>query len=339
MNEQKKNIAFTICSNNYLAQANILKESFLQFNPNFSFYICLTDKFSSEINYKLFEPAIIVPVEKVNGLHVPELTKKYDVVEFNTCVKPTFIKYLIDQNKNTELLYFIDPDICFYQSIDKLNELLRTRSIVLTPHITKPIVVDEYLPSEHLFLNYGIYNLGFIGLNLKDPEVKVMLDWWEQKTLNLGFNRTEEGLFVDQLWMNLTPVYFKNVHVLKDLSYNMAPWNLQERSIKKILENGEVILNDDSKLAFYHFSNLDTQRLEISRFYKRYQFRDLPLLKALYDAYFKRLDGQNYEQLRKIKNAFTLVKKESETEQKKDSILKRIVLKCARTLESLAKGL
>lgn len=336
MDTPVKNIAFTICSNNYLAQANILKESFLQFNPDFTFYICLTDKFSSIINYREYDPAIVLPVEKVKGLAVEDLVKKYDVVEFNTCVKPTFIKYLIDQHKDLELLYFIDPDVCFYHSMEDLNKLLKTRSIVLTPHITKPIATDEYLPSEHLFLNYGIYNLGFIGLNVKDPEVKVMLDWWEQKTLNLGYNRTEEGLFVDQLWMNLTPVYFKNVHVLKEFSYNMAPWNLQERSVKEILKNGDVFLSDGSRLVFYHFSNLDSERKEISRFYKRYQFKDLPLLKSLYDSYFIRLDEKKYEQLRKIENAYTLVKKESEAKSKKDSVLKRILLKCARIFEVIA---
>lgn len=339
MDTPVKNIAFTICSNNYLAQANILKESFLQFNPDFIFYICLTDQLSKEIDYKNFEPAVIVPVSKVDRLPLQDLTKKYDIVEFNTCVKPTFIKYLIEKHGQAELLYFIDPDICFYNSIQFVNELLKTKSIVLTPHITRPIPLDEYLPSEHLFLNYGIYNLGFLGLNVKDPEVKMMLDWWEQKTLHLGYNRTQDGLFVDQLWMNLVPVYYKNVHILKEAAFNMAPWNLQERSVKSIIENGTVILNDDSKLVFYHFSNLDELRTEISRFYKRYKFSDFPLLGELYQAYFRRLDTQNYEKLRKISNAFTLFQKESEKVKKKDSILKRGVLKCAGLLTRLAKDL
>lgn len=334
MNSKSKYFAFTLCSNNYLAQANVLKESFLKFNPDFEFYIGLVDELSPEVNYDLFMPANIVPINKVSSINVNELIEKYDIVEFNTCVKPSFFKYIIEKNKNAEIVYYIDPDICFYDSIGALNEQLQTHSIVLTPHITSPIALDDHLPSENLFLNYGLYNLGFLGINAKKPSALKMLNWWEEKTLKLGFNRAAEGLFVDQLWMNYVPIYFDDAVILKTFNYNMAPWNLHERSVLEIKEN-MVVLNDNTNLVFYHFSNLSTNRDEISRFYKRFDFKKFPLLKKLYDAYFEKLDKQGYSKLKQIPIYYALYKKK--IEEKKISTLKKVVLFFIKMLEKIAR--
>ena len=334
MNSNSKYFAFTLCSNNYLAQANVLKESFLKFNPDFEFYIGLVDELSPEVNYEVFKPANVVPISKVSGINVNELIEKYDIVEFNTCVKPSFFKYIIQQNKNAEIVYYIDPDICFYDSIGKLNELLQTHSVVLTPHITSPINLDEHLPQENLFLNYGLYNLGFLGLNAKKQNALKMLDWWEEKTLKLGFNRTAEGLFVDQLWMNYVPIYYTDAVILRSFNYNMAPWNLHERFVTEINDN-KIVLNDKSNLVFYHFSNLSSNRDEISRFYKRYDFKKFPLLKKLYDEYFEKLDKQGYSKLKQIPIYYALYKKK--LEEKKISALKKVVLYFINILEKIAR--
>ncbi len=335
MNPNQKHFAFTLCSNNYLAQANVLKQSFLKFNPDFQMYIGLVDELSTEIDYKIFEPAIIVPINKVKSINVNELIDKYDIVEFNTCVKPTFFKYIIEQNKNAEIIYYLDPDICFYDSIGELNNLLQTNSMVLTPHITSSIASDNYLPSENIFLNYGLYNLGFLGINAKNKTALKMLDWWEEKTLKLGFNRTADGLFVDQLWMNFAPIYFSDVLVLKNYKYNMAPWNLHERYIVEVNNNNEIILNDKTKLVFYHFSNLSDDKNEISRFYKRYDFKKFPLLKKLYNDYFEKIEKNGYSKLKAIPISYVLYKKKRE--DSKNSMTKKMVLKLMSLLEKISR--
>lgn len=332
MNSDQKYFAFTLCSNNYLAQANVLKESFLKFNPNFQFYICLVDELSSEINYERFNPATIIPLAKVKGINVKELIAKYDIVEFNTCVKPSVFKHIIEQNKNAEIVYYIDPDICFYDSIEEVNQTLQTHSMALTPHVISPTKPDEFGAYEALFLNYGIYNLGFLGINAKNKNAIAMLDWWEERTLSMGYNRVSEGLFVDQLWMNLAPVYYNDVAILKNYKFNMAPWNLHERFVVEV-KNDAVILNDNSKLVFYHFSNLSTNKEEISRFYTRYDFNKFPLLKKLYEPYFEKIEAQGYSKLKTIPIAYALYKKE----QKKKSIVKSIVLKMISFLEKVSR--
>ncbi len=334
MSFNQKNIAFTLCSNNYLAQANVLKESFLKFNPDFKFYIGLVDEISSEIDYSIFEPAIITPISKIKSLNINELIAKYDIIEFNTCVKPSVFKYIIEENSNAEIIYYIDPDICFYNPIEFVNQILRDKAIVLTPHITSPIISDDFLPSENLFLNYGVYNLGFIGINAKKSSAIKMLNWWEEKTLNLGYNRVLDGLFVDQLWINFVPIYYDDVEVIKSYNFNMAPWNLHERHIVSVNEDNEIILNDNTKLVFYHFSNLSSDRNEISRFYKRFDFIKFPLLKKLYDQYFIEIDKNGYLKLKNIPIHYVLYK--AEQLEINTSRFRKFVMKLIKFLDKIS---
>ena len=245
-------IAFTLCSNNYLAQAKSLGDSLKLKNPDYQFFIGLLDIISTEIDY---ETEIGYPLILSNEIGIPyfdDLWKKYNIIEFNTCVKPFYFQYFIKKFKPLNYLFYIDPDILILNDLTIIErEFDETSKILLTPHILSPIPLDGKTPAENLFLNYGIFNLGFLGL--KNPELSGhFLDWWKERTYHLGFDKTAEGLFVDQLWFNLVPVFFKNVKISKHPGLNMAPWNLHER---KLSGDDSVLFRDQSfPLVFYHFS-------------------------------------------------------------------------------------
>lgn len=208
-------LAFTICSNNYLAQAKILGDSLLEKNSSYKFVIGLCDELSDDIDYSFFDNIEIIPVSQINIYCFDEIIKKYDIIELNTSIKPSFFKYLINKYENLDTIIYFDPDIQIFNKLILLEKYLEEDDILLTPHILNPIPVDDFQPSEKLFLNYGIYNLGFLALNPKSKNSTDLLDWWEDKTLKIGFNRVSEGLFVDQLWINLAPIFFNNVMILQ----------------------------------------------------------------------------------------------------------------------------
>ena len=58
-------IAFTLCSNNYLAQAKTLGDSLIKYNPGYKFIIGLIDKLTSEINYTSDIGYEIIPLEDI----------------------------------------------------------------------------------------------------------------------------------------------------------------------------------------------------------------------------------------------------------------------------------
>ena len=300
-----RNIAFTICSNNYLGQANALKRSLLRYNEDFDFVIVVIDRPSDQIDYSEFQPARLIFIEDLKVVPIRELIDRFDIIELNTSVKPTVFKYLIDQHPDTERIYYLDPDLYFYGPLKEMNEILETGSMVLTPHIVNPIPRDNKLPEENTFLNFGIYNLGFCGLNAKHSETVKILDWWEERTLYHGFRNTSRGYFVDQLWMAQAPLFFDHVSVVKAFGYNMAPWNLHERRILDRTEDG-IVLNDGSVLIFYHFSKLADNDEDVSREYDRYKLTDFPMLAGLYDEYRQVLEEVKFNEYKQIPIAFEL---------------------------------
>lgn len=289
-------IAFTICSNNYLAQAKTLGDSLIVHNPDYTFIIGLVDRKHSLIDYSFYEPHIILPVEELAISDFDDLWKKYNIIELNTSVKASYFKYFYRNYFNVRDVFYFDPDIQIFNSLEALEKALNEYSILITPHIITPIAIDDLLPGENLFLNYGLYNLGFIGLNIRSSEVREMLDWWEERILKLGFVNIRQGLFVDQIWINLVPIFFKDVKVLKDLGYNAAPWNLHERKNLRY-DNNKFFMHDRSPLTFYHFSTYKFSLPNIlSHSYKRYQFENCnSAIKILYDEYNKLLLKNNIE--------------------------------------------
>lgn len=285
-------IAFTICSNNYLAQAKTLMDSVYFHNPNFKLVIGLVDKKLPKIDYGFFLPAEIIEVENIGIPSFNSLVEKYDIIELNTSVKASLIKYVQGKNKNATKVFYLDPDIKVYDSFRELEKHLDLHSIILTPHILTPIPLDGKKPDESIFLNHGIYNLGFLGLNLERRQTQQLLGWWEERLLKMCFRKTAKGIFVDQLWLSLAPVFYSETYIIREFGYNMAPWNLHERKIIRYnSEKNDYILNDDSNLIFYHFSSYDFKNPEnINRpYYNRYGFKERLDLSPLYQDYHQDL--------------------------------------------------
>jgi len=300
-------IAFTICSNNYLAQAKTLGDSLLKYNPDYRLFICLIDKLNPEIDYSFFQPHSILPIEDIGLKDFKSLYEKYNIIELNTCVKASVFKFIFDKYPATPFVFYLDPDILINFSFQQVELEFDSNNILLTPHILNPIPLDNKLPQENTFLNFGIYNLGFLGLKNTGIEVIGFLDWWEERTFTLGYDNVEKGLFVDQLWMNFTPIFFEKVKILKELGYNVAPWNLHERNIQK--KTNIFCMKDGSPLYFFHFSSYNYKWPHIiSNKLDRSTFLNNPNVRELYEYYHGLIIENKINELSKIKCAYISVK-------------------------------
>lgn len=293
-------IAFTICSNNYIAQAKTLGDSIKKTNPDYHFFIGLTDTLSSEIDYQKEIGHTIIPVEEIGIPEFDNLWKNYSIIEFNTNVKPFYFQYFINHYPGLGYLYYLDPDTFVYQDFSIIeHEFGENGTTLLTPHILTPIEIDDKQPGENLFLNFGIYNLGFLGMKNPQPDNK-LIKWWKERTYHLGYNQPSKGLFVDQLWHNLTPIFFENIIISKHPGLNMGPWNLHERRLSET--NHVYLVNSEFPLSFYHFSNYNyTNSNAITKHYTRYNFDTNSDLKNIYLSYHELLIVNGIEKLGKIK--------------------------------------
>jgi hypothetical protein len=276
--------ACTIVSPNYIAYARTLSASYLAQHPEHHFYVLIVADLQ-ELDRTLFETDAFTPVilTEIGLEDLKAQGMKYDILELNTNVKPTFMKYLLKKFELEQLIY-LDPDIFVYSPLTPVIEALETANVVLTPHITSPLLDDGKRPNEQDYLYNGTYNLGFIGVR-RGEETNRVLSWWERRCLDNGFSEGRTGLFVDQKWMNLAPGLFQGVAILKHPGCNMAYWNLHERILNPTAEGGYVV-NADAPLCFFHFSGIEvTDPAMLSKNTDRFTLTDRPDLQNIFAEY------------------------------------------------------
>lgn len=290
------NAVFTIVSRNYFAYARTLGDSLRASNPEAEFNILVVDRKDPafEAQHRDWR---ITWVEDLGIPDFPHVAFKYDILELNTNVKPTFAKRLLDRH---DKVIYLDPDIFVYDSLLPIFDRLDCHPVVLTPHTTTPID-DDKLPSEMEFLNSGIYNLGFAAFNAS-PDARCLLDWWERRCLQQAYNDQPSGLFVDQKWMDFAPSLCPDVLVLRDKTFNVAYWNLHERQVR--LEGGKPFVGE-APLAFFHFSGLPPHGDDrISKYQTRFMLSARPDVAPLFVCYRETLAANGHAEYLKLLYGF-----------------------------------
>ncbi len=274
-----KRAACTIVSANYFAFARTLARSFRIQHPEDEFFILIVDRRSELVDAAAHNDGLqTLYVEDLGIADFRSISFKYDILEFNTGVKPTFLKYLL--NMGFDKVIYLDPDIYVYSSLDFIYERLETSNIVVTPHATAPIV-DLESPTDEEFSAVGVFNLGFIAVN-GNCETRRFLDWWENRCLQLGYREFQTGIFVDQKWMDLAPCYFDGLYILKHKGCNVAHWNFQERQLEERPDGWSV---NGVPFVFFHFSGIDIgTKLQISK-HRNTTYAERPELLKLFEPY------------------------------------------------------
>ena len=96
--------------------------------------------------------------EDVSIPDVNELSRKFNIVELNTTVKPLYFKHFFFTLHVSQVIY-LDPDIQVYAPLVEVMKGLNKVMITLPPHILLP-VDDEFTPNDKHILPTRIFNLG-----------------------------------------------------------------------------------------------------------------------------------------------------------------------------------
>ena len=285
-------LVFTLCSNNYLAQANTLGNSLLKCIPTYKFIIGLVDRKQESFNYSKI-PYEIIEVEQIGIPYFEEMRMRYNIIELNTACKPFFYQYFF-KAINPRTIIYLDPDIEVFAPFKELEEELASSDIVITPHFTTPFYDDKWQAEED-FLNSGLYNLGFIAIN--NTEIgNSMVSWWSERMRNKAYMDFRRGLFYDQIWINFVPLFFKKVKVFTNIGYNVAYWNLHERIISE--RNGNYFVNETQPLVFYHYASYRPLNPGvISTGQNRHTLVERTDIAPLFNNYCKMVLQNNYEKL------------------------------------------
>jgi len=280
---------FTICSNNYVSMARILLESARRFHPDATMYLCLADALLPNDGFYP-DGCIVVPIEDLNIPDFRSFVFRYDVMELNTAVKPFMFQHLLRMGHETAL--YFDPDIQVFSRLDQiLDPLSDGASFVLTPHLCSPAEGDTY-PDDIGIMRAGIYNLGFLGVHAC-REAESILAWWARRLQYQCISAQEDGIFVDQKFMDLVPGFSDRVHILRDPTVNVAYWNLTQRTLSFECDTWKV---DGRPLGFYHFSGFDPAKMDrLSKHTEAFRGSAIsPVLGRLLQQYAEKLRANNH---------------------------------------------
>lgn len=294
-------VYFTICSRNFMAFARTLHQSLARFYPQARFIVALCDDQRDAPPFVAAEePFEFLYLDDLDMPDWREMSQRYNVTEFNTAIKPFVFQHLFEKEGAAHVVYF-DPDIYVVDHIEEIESAFGSGAdVILTPHMLEPNERAEM--NERRLLQYGIYNLGFVGI-ANTAKARDVVRWWGRRLERECIIKRDEGLFVDQKWADHFPAFFEHPHILHHPGYNIAYWNLSNR---KVTWNGQRWLVNGLPARFVHFSgnNLDDPKV-LSRHSGEHRAETIGELKVLLDEYRDRVFANGHKEFRKIPYAFS----------------------------------
>lgn len=240
----------TIASANYLARVDVFAKSLRETNPNARLYVLLCE--APEVCHQVAEETglTIISPDQVCG-DWRQMAFYYNIIEYNTALKPFLIEYLLGQG-HSGVLYF-DPDIAFYAPTQALERLLDEQDVLLTPHAHLPVADDGCHPEMESYIRGGQFNLGFVGFSAR-ADARAALRWWQSVCTEKCIFDSSLRYFVDQFWAAIFPSFVERCCIIRDTGHNVAYWNVFQRPITQ--QDG-LWLAGGSALVYFHFSGLD----------------------------------------------------------------------------------
>ena len=264
--------------------ARTLHASLTKHEPEAEFVLFLADEVPAEIDLGAL-PFEVFEAKRLGIDCFADMAFRYDIMEFNTAIKPFCFLHLMDRVPQSRVIY-LDPDIYVTASLQELQKRFdQGAELILTPHALAPLD-DGYDPDDQRIMQTGAYNLGFAGM-ADSEDVRLVLHWWADHMRTRCISNLPKGLFVDQKFMDMAPAFVEQTHILRHRGFNAAYWNLHERPIVKT-EEGYTAGADP--LVFFHFSGIDRNDPDVfSRHQNRFSTANIGDARVLLEEYSDQL--------------------------------------------------
>lgn len=295
----------TISTFNHVPRALVLAKSIKTCMPRVKVVLCLIENHATD---ELYQSPYLDSVVLAKDLGIPHIERflfKNEINQASFAMKSMLLEYLFRTYDSEEQFVYLDTDIKVYSPFYELKRLLKHYSIVLTPHIISPLKGEEHpFTLDNMYnsiswrelgaIKTGLYNAGFIALR-RSEDSQSFLRWWKYRVERYCYCDYANGINFDQKWLDLVPSLF-HTHILRHPGYNMAYWNLSERTLRERKEGYTV---NGAPLRFFHFSSVGgTLDMMIKRCYPDPQEskRMFHLLQT-YSSEVKRIDQQGYQDM------------------------------------------
>ncbi|MEA2697302.1 MAG: hypothetical protein QOI66_1573 [Myxococcales bacterium] len=247
----------TLADRNYLVRGLALIESLRRHEKSdYTLYFVCLDELSRTILQALRLPNVVpIPLHAIEAGDEPLLTTRKDrtAVEYYWTLTPTMIRWIINHHPEIDVLTYLDADLFFYSSSDPVYAELGSKSILIHEHRFTPQLA-------HMAKESGIFNVGLVSFR-RDVDGMTALEWWRDRCLEWCYQRTENGKFGDQMYLDDWPARFRGLVVLQNLGAALAPWNVGQYQIGA--EPGKTPTVNGGPVVFFHFHSLVVPRPDV----------------------------------------------------------------------------
>lgn len=246
----KEGVFCTIITRSHLAWALILADSLREWDTRLPFAILITDLAPGE-SVDLGGRQEIEILRLQDLLHIPlgvAIAARYAGMgnELRWCMKPVLMQHL--HIRYAKVIYG-DCDLHFYADPSFIWAGLDHADVLLTPHWRSSKASVDRDNFDQLYVG-GLFNAGFVAAHRRGADA---LHAWGENCLEVCFKDFTKGQCDDQAHLNLLPIYFEGVEVLRHRGCNVANWNMVECR-RTVGPNGTVMINGTFPIVFIHFT-------------------------------------------------------------------------------------
>lgn len=247
--------ACTVVAKPRLADARVLAASFRRRHADVPFIVLLADRNDGWID-PAREPFELLTFAELEIPGDDALRFRYAQQALTYAATPFLLRHLLD--RGLRRVVFLKQESLVVGDLSATFERLARRPILMTPHLTAPLVGPDAVERELSVLLAGAYNVGFLGVS-EESESRRFLEWWADRVATHGHHDVAAGFHYEQRWLDLVPGYFPGAEILRAPGDNVGHWNLPERRIEL---RGEEVLADGEPCRLVRFSGYDPERPE-----------------------------------------------------------------------------
>ncbi|MGZ3651471.1 MAG: glycosyl transferase [Bdellovibrionota bacterium] len=265
----------TLFDSKFLPAGLCLHESLEKVAQPFHLWIlCMDEAVETQLRALKLPHVSLIPLARLETSSLQAVKPGRTKAEYCWTLTPFLPAYILENDQAVSRVTYIDADLYFFASpsaiFDEFSEV--GAHALITEH--------AYDPRYDSTATSGRFCVQFLTFR-NTQEAREIMTWWQDRCLEWCFARLEEGKFGDQMYLDQWPGLFgARVHILRDTSQALAPWNANH-----ILSGKPAGFLP----VFFHFHGLRIVSPERARLFFRYRVGRRAL--DLYDPYVTALRG------------------------------------------------
>ena len=287
----------TIVTRNYLAYARALMRQCEIHEPGADRFVVIVDRLPAGEVADVPNSDIIYG-DELGIERWPRYAFQYTPFELACALKPHVVDRLI-RDRGYQQVVYLDGDMRLYGPLSPVWRALEKDSIVLTPHLLRPLPDNGVRPYESLYLLSGTFNGGFFAV--RDTDIgRSFTNWWKAMLRKHCIVDLPQGMYVDQQWLCLVPGLFPETCILRHPGLNAGHWTLLQSTWEcrstGAASTSDVYVDGDPAVLF-HFSGMTPANPEAYRDYQnRISIDEIPCLKSLVDDFHRDVRAAGYSE-------------------------------------------